>query len=827
MAKTRKLLVEIVGDSDKLDKAYKQGTKGAKAFGDQQSKLGKTMRATGKAAKFAGAALGAGIAAAAAVGVKGLIADEKAMAKVESTLKSTSNAANVTKEEILKLSDEMQANTGVGGDLIRTNQSVLLTFTNVKNGVKEGDKIFDRATRTMLDMSVALDQDMKASAIGLGKALNNPIKGVTALSRVGVDFTDMQIEQIRTMQSAGNTMGAQKVILQELERQFGGTADAVGQTAAGQWARAKVAFEEVAKTATKALLPILTDIADWMNRKGIPALHAFVSSTQKQFEKWEPKITTAMEKVRQIAQRMADWFNKNVRPVVKEFVDTWKIQLDRARALWQKFGDDITRYLRAIMRIWGPVVKTGLANIRDTFRIVLALIRGDWGKAWDLMKGMLGRTMSTMGTVAKRALIELLPAVVNLASKVGIAISAKIGEGLAGLGKKLFDLGRGAVVRLRDGVASAIKAPANAAIGGINAMLNAVDRGMPVPDFLPTIPKLAEGDVVSRPTLAVIGEDGPEAVIPLSAKRRKRGQELMTKAATMLNLPGDYPGPASGIRLLADGGIFGAAKSFGSSAVSSLKGASAGAGFDAVSGFAKRGLSSAIGTIPSPRTTSPVFNQVIGMVRDVLIQGLRSVFSRKEDWSFGQLGKSLIWSRAQMGKPYVWGGGHGGWDYNLRGYDCSGGASHAAKLAGASLGGPGTTFTLSPVTRRGVRGPFEWGFRGMGSSNPRRQHMGWKIRDTWYQFGSPGRSGGTDAQWEYTGVPPGLPSYRHGTPFVPETGLAHLHRGEAVIPEEAASAMRAGAGGGATVVVEQMVVRDATDAQLVADQLGRYLEASR
>src|SRR5262245_66611796 len=75
-------------------------------------------------------------------------------------------------------------------------------------------------------MSAALGQDGKASAIQLGKALNDPIKGVTALQRVGVSFTKSQKNQIKALVESGNTLGAQKVILRELGKEFGGAAKA-------------------------------------------------------------------------------------------------------------------------------------------------------------------------------------------------------------------------------------------------------------------------------------------------------------------------------------------------------------------------------------------------------------------------------------------------------------------------------------------------------------------------------------------------------------------------------------------------------------------------
>jgi hypothetical protein len=71
------------------------------------------------------------------------------------------------------------------------------------------------------------------AAIQLGKALNDPTQGVSALSRVGVSFTDVQKDMIKKLQESGDMMGAQRIILGELEKQFGGTAEAVGKTLPG------------------------------------------------------------------------------------------------------------------------------------------------------------------------------------------------------------------------------------------------------------------------------------------------------------------------------------------------------------------------------------------------------------------------------------------------------------------------------------------------------------------------------------------------------------------------------------------------------------------
>ena len=101
--------------------------------------------------------------------------------------------------------------------------------------------------------------------------------------------------------------------------------------------------------------------------------------------------------------------------------------------------------------------------------------------------------------------------------------------------------------------------------------------------------------------------------------------------------------------------------------------------------------------------------------------------------------------------------------------------------------------------------------------------MGLKLLGKWFQFGDPGRSGGTDSQWDtLTGVP-GLPGYRTGTSYVPETGPAILHRGEMVVPEAQAERVRNGTAGGPLVHVERMIVQDATDIDRFASRLGRQL----
>jgi phage-related protein len=146
---------------------------------------------------------------------------EDAEKQLAAVIKSTGGAAGLSADEIKKMASSLQAVTNFGDEAIIGGQNLLLTFTNI------GKDTFPRATEAILDMSTAFGQDLKSSAIQLGKALNDPINGVTALSRVGVSFTEQQKEQIKAMQEAGDVAGAQAVILAELERQVGGSARAM------------------------------------------------------------------------------------------------------------------------------------------------------------------------------------------------------------------------------------------------------------------------------------------------------------------------------------------------------------------------------------------------------------------------------------------------------------------------------------------------------------------------------------------------------------------------------------------------------------------------
>ena len=184
---------------------------------------------------------------------------EKAIAEVNSAIDSM-GVAWTTTEKLQQRAADLQSNSTYGDEEILHMQSVLLTFGNIT------DDVFNRAEQNALDMSAALGQDMQSSAIMLGKALNDPATGLTALTRVGVSFSEQQKEQIKAMAEAGDMMGAQDLMLQALESQFEGTAKAVSETAGGQMKQAMNDFGDAMESVGAVVAPILVSLAGHVSK---------------------------------------------------------------------------------------------------------------------------------------------------------------------------------------------------------------------------------------------------------------------------------------------------------------------------------------------------------------------------------------------------------------------------------------------------------------------------------------------------------------------------------------------------------------------------------
>lgn len=202
---------------------------------------------------------------------------QKIGAATTSIIKATGGAANLTANQVGSLASALSAKTAVDDEQIQAGANLLLTFKNVKKEGEGLDDVFGRATKAGLDLAAAGFGSVEGNALQLGKALNDPLKGISALSRSGVTFTAVQKEQIKGYVESNDLLSAQKIILGEVEAQVGGTAEATATS--GE--KAAVAWGNVKEQVGTALIPILDKLADLFVSQIAPAIGQVVSAASR------------------------------------------------------------------------------------------------------------------------------------------------------------------------------------------------------------------------------------------------------------------------------------------------------------------------------------------------------------------------------------------------------------------------------------------------------------------------------------------------------------------------------------------------------------------
>ena len=228
-------------------KAKDETKKGIDKAENSFRKLGKTIAPL--------VAAGFGIAAVKAV-TDAYIRQENAIAQLDARLRSTGNTVGFTSKQLQNFASQLQGVTKFGDEAIIEMQSLLLTFTKI------GGETFPQATEAILNVSTAMGQDLQTAAIQVGKALNDPVAGIGALSRSGIQFTDVQKDMIKEMVALGDTAGAQTIILKELETQFGGAARAAKDTLGGALQSAENDIGDLAESIGGILAPTIAELAD-------------------------------------------------------------------------------------------------------------------------------------------------------------------------------------------------------------------------------------------------------------------------------------------------------------------------------------------------------------------------------------------------------------------------------------------------------------------------------------------------------------------------------------------------------------------------------------
>jgi phage-related protein len=420
------------------------------------------LAGVGKAAVFGAAA---GVTALGAVGVAATAAAseaEKAQTKLESVFKSTGAAAFTSIDALNEHATALMNATTFDDEDIKAAQATLLSFGTITG------EAFTRATDASADLAAFMGTDVATASKQLGKALADPLAGVNRLSRAGIILTDQQKELVTSLAEAGDTAGAQGAILDILGEKFGTVAEDMAATSSGQMAQALNALGEAGESLGVILLPVFTLFA-----QGLKGLADFIVEAM-------PTIQAA------------------IAPVISFITGLFSGASGQVSGLQQIFAGIVA---------W---VTANMPTISSVFGQVF---------------GAIGNIIRSVAPVLIEVAKVLLPAIGIAASVLFTALDIAfkgIGGAFEALGN-VFETVADVITGVVDGVVGAFKAIYNA----FASFWNSIDITFPqidVPFFgtiggfsigLPDIPMLAKGGIVTKPTLALIGESGPEAVVPL------------------------------------------------------------------------------------------------------------------------------------------------------------------------------------------------------------------------------------------------------------------------------------------------------------------------
>lgn len=246
MATVAKLNVQIGAELKGLEGALKKAESGLQKFSKNATAIGGLMSK----------ALTAPLVGFATASVFAFDKQSKAIAQVEQGIISTGGAANRTSKQLQQMASALQENSLFGDEEILTKVTAqLLTFTNISG------KAFDRTQQAALDLASRLGGDLQSASIQLGKALNDPIANLSALSRSGIQFSKDQKDLIDTLVETGRLAEAQVIILDELEKQYGGSAKAAAEAGSGGVTQLKNSFgdlmEQIGEVIVEAINPFV------------------------------------------------------------------------------------------------------------------------------------------------------------------------------------------------------------------------------------------------------------------------------------------------------------------------------------------------------------------------------------------------------------------------------------------------------------------------------------------------------------------------------------------------------------------------------------------
>lgn len=595
------IVVDFVANTKDLARGFQDVSGRAGGFGSKLKGLGKT------AAFAAGSAALGGLVATVKAGIGEYTQATKVTAQTAAAIKSTGGAAHVSVKSIKDLAGAIMSKSGIDDEAIQSGENLLLTFTRVRNEAGKGNDVFNQATRVMADMSTALGQDMKSSAIQLGKALNDPVKGITALRRVGVSFTAAQQAQIKALVASGDQMGAQKLILRELNKEFGGSAAAAGKTLPGQLKILNETFKNFAGELIAKMIPALTAVAGLMLKHknvviGVIAVVAALTVTTLAVT----AATAAWNAIQLIAKgATAAWtavqwlLNAALLANPIGLVIVAVVALVAAFVIAYKTSDTFRAIVQAAFGAVLNAAETVFNWIKGNWPLLLAIITGPMGLAvlavvrnWDTIKGAVTAAINAVKSVVgagwdairnasqnawnavsgfvkdaaaavRSALSSLSSWISGFASGIWATVVSKVGGVFDRIGNAAHDAAQavrdalnnlvdwfgGVIDRIGNAasrLANAIKAPINAVLRAWNSIQLQVPS-IKIPSIKVGGHKIGGGSIggftVSFPNVGLLAKGGVVSTPTLAVVGEGAGREIVTPEALLRQIVGEGAAP--------------------------------------------------------------------------------------------------------------------------------------------------------------------------------------------------------------------------------------------------------------------------------------------
>jgi hypothetical protein len=341
--------------------------KGLKNAQSAIGKIGGGIKSIGKGLVVGGAA----IAAVGALGVRMAKAAEEAQ-KANNRLDAVAKSMNLFGSETSQVTGRLKAfaeanelSLAVDADVIKATQTKLLTFANLAKTADQVGGSMDRATLAAIDLAAAGFGSAETNAIQLGKALQDPIKGITALARSGVTFTEQEKEKIKTLVESGKVLEAQNLILSAIETQVGGTAAATATSSA----KMGLAFAAMQDSIGEALLPTFDEITKIITGTLTPLAQQLIPIFTSLFEALGPILEKLAPVIVELLSAIGPVFETLIK-AVEPLLDAMMPLVDVLIML----VDALAPIIEAIMPIFIDLVKILAPVIAELAKALLPII---------------------------------------------------------------------------------------------------------------------------------------------------------------------------------------------------------------------------------------------------------------------------------------------------------------------------------------------------------------------------------------------------------------------------------------------------------------------